>query len=247
MAGRVDVFGAWVRGLPSFGSRVAGTVQRGSLAFAAGLAMSFVSVVAAVVLVTNGTWWSGGTDVIDAIVELPIAAVLVIAGTACTMVTRRYTAAILLGVVGYGMALFFVVNGAPDLALTQVAVETLSVVVFLVVLRYLPQRFDDRPPMGPKAARIVASVLSAGFVLLFTLATAGIDQDPTVAKGLLAEALPEGNGHNVVNVILVDIRGIDTVGEVTVLVGAALGIAALARAVRKGRTSAASTNVEASR
>ena len=120
-------------------------------------------------------------------------------------------------------------------------VETLSVVVFLVVLRYLPQRFEDRPPMGSQVARLGAAVLGAGFVLLFALATAGIDQDPAVADGLLAEAQPEGHGRNVVNVILVDIRGIDTVGEVTVLIGAALGIAALARAVRRGRDVEAGT------
>lgn len=236
--GTADVFGALVGGLPAFGTRVASLVQRGSLAFSAGLAMTFVAVVTSVVLLTNGDWWSGGIAVVGEVADLPIAAILVIAGVACTVVTRRYTAAILLGVVGYGMALFFVVSGAPDLALTQVAVETLSVVVFLVVLRYLPQRFEERPPMASHLVRIGASVLVGGFVLLFSLATAGIDQDPTVAHQLSERALPEGHGANVVNVILVDIRGIDTVGEVTVLVGAALGIAALARAVRRGSASA---------
>src|SRR5690606_5482663 len=76
--------------------------------------------------------------------HVPVAALLVVGAVASTVARRRFAAVMLLGVVGYAMAVLFVVQGAPDLALTQFGVETLFVVVFLLVLRQLPDRFEHR-------------------------------------------------------------------------------------------------------
>ena len=227
-AARRDPFGAATAGLLALARRVAATVQPGSLPVGVGLALVTVSVAATAALV-GGPWWPGGVAVVGATANLPVAALLVVAGLAATLVRRRYVAAVLLGVTGYAMALLFLVHGAPDLALTQFGVETLSVVVFLVVLRFLPDRFESRPPLAARSVRLAIAGLVGAFVLAFSLSTAGLRPDRAVSRAMVERAEPEGHGANVVNVILVDIRGFDTLGEVTVLVAAAVGVAALAR------------------
>ena len=155
--------------------------------------------------------------------------------SAAAIVRRRFAAALFLGVVGYAMAALFVVQGAPDLALTQVAVETLSTVLFVLVLRRLPDRFERHagaapPGRAPRRRRRRRRPSCS----LFTLAAGRRRTRPTdVSDAMVARALPDGDGRNVVNVILVDIRGFDTLGEITVLAAAAIGAVALARAGRR--------------
>src|SRR4029453_17995903 len=97
-------------------------------------------------LVLGDGWWPGWPALVGARSDIPAAALLVGGGVAAARATRRFTAALLLGSVGYGMALVFVILGAPDLALTQFAIETLSVVLFLLALRRLPDGFARRTP-----------------------------------------------------------------------------------------------------
>src|SRR5690606_32957375 len=114
------------------------------------------AVVPGVGLVT-GAWWPGWPEVVDRPAHVAIAAVLVVGATAATLARRRFAAALLLGAVGYGMAALFVVQGATDLALTQFAIETLLVVVFLLVLRRLPDRFERRAPAVRRLPRLAVS------------------------------------------------------------------------------------------
>ena len=125
------------------------------------------------------------------------------------------------------MAGLFVVQGAPDLALTQVAIETLSTVLFVLVLRRLPDRFERRslrPAWAASCVRLV--VAGAVAVTVFALRdhrpAARAPPSPVSAE-MVERALPDGHGRNVVNVILVDFRGFDTLGEITVLAAAAIG------------------------
>jgi multicomponent Na+:H+ antiporter subunit A len=146
---------------------------------------------------------------------------------------RRYAAALLLAGVGYSMAALFIIQGAPDLALTTVAVESLFTVLFVLVLRSLPDHFEQRWTWIGQAFRVAVSVAVGLVVFVFALA-AGSDRFPTTTSAEMIErALPDGHGRNVVNVILVDFRGFDTVGELTVLTAASIGAVALARAVRR--------------
>jgi multicomponent Na+:H+ antiporter subunit A len=217
-----------------FAGRLTSVVQSGSLPAYAAVILATAAIVPLVGMV-SGSWWPGWPDLVGRVAHLPIAALLVVGGLAATLAHRRFAAALLLGVVGYGMALLFVVQGAPDLALTQFSVETLSVVVFLLVLRRLPDRFERPTPAMGQVVRIGVSLVVGLTVTLFAIATTGARTEPSISSEMSARALPDGDGKNVVNVILVDIRGLDTVGEVTVLVAAGIGIAALARA---GRTPA---------
>jgi multicomponent Na+:H+ antiporter subunit A len=139
------------------------------------------------------------------------------------------------GAVGYGMALVFVLQGAPDLALTQVCVDTIGAVVFVLVLRKLPPRFTERPTMTGRTLRLVVSFLVGAFVFVFILVAGSVRTDPSVADEFVKRSLEEGGGKNVVNVVLVDIRGFDTMGEITVLAVASMGVYALARLSRQGR------------
>jgi multicomponent Na+:H+ antiporter subunit A len=129
------------------------------------------------------------------------------------------------------------VQGAPDLALTQLLVETLVLVVFVLVLRHLPPRFaDERQRMGvPIAPRAVLAVLVGVFAALAVLVAFDARPDvPTVGDAFIAEA-PEAGGKNVVNVALVEFRAFDTMGEITVLVVTSLGVLGLVRAARRER------------
>lgn len=229
-----QVFDASVRGTVDLAGRVTSVVQSGSLPIYAAVILSTAAIAPTVAMLT-GRWWPGWPDVVGAPAHIPIAGILLGGCVAATLARRRFVAAILLGVVGYGMALLFVVQGAPDLALTQFAIETLSVVVFLLVLRVLPERFERRAPAIGQPLRLAVSAAVGTFVVLMAVAAAGSRTEPSVSREMSEQALPEGDGRNVVNVILVDIRGMDTLGEVTVLVTAGIGIVALARAGRPPR------------
>lgn len=223
-----DGYEAALRGVLRVAARSTSTLQSGSLPIYAAIILATAAVAPGIALVT-GRWWPGLPQGVGRVAHLPIAAVLVVGALSATLSRRRFAAALLLGVVGYGMALFFVVQGAPDLALTQFAVETLSVVVFLLVLRRLPDLFEHRTPAVGKLYRLGVSGLVGAFVTVTAIAFAGWRTEPPVSREMSEQALTDGDGKNVVNVILVDIRGMDTMGEITVLVAAGIGIVALSR------------------
>jgi multicomponent Na+:H+ antiporter subunit A len=158
--------------------------------------------------------------------EVIILLMMIASAGVVTRTDSRMTAIITLGVVGYGVALLFLLYGAPDLALTQFAIETLSVVMFVLVLYRLP-RFQTVSPASAKL-RDAAVALSLGG--LMTAIVLAMTPEPLMSRlsTFFAEAsLPQAYGRNVVNVILVDFRGLDTMGEITVLAVAALGVFAL--------------------
>ncbi len=149
-------------------------------------------------------------------------------------VTSRLGAIISLGVVGVSVTLFYVFFSAPDLALTQLLIEVLTVVLLVLVFTKLPA--DIRPAMQRwKQAGNVLVALAAGafgfFLVLFNSSDA-MQAALSISNYFLHNAVPGGHGANVVNVILVDFRAIDTMGEITVLAIAALGGYALLNAPR---------------
>ncbi|HTN99140.1 MAG TPA: hydrogen gas-evolving membrane-bound hydrogenase subunit E [Microthrixaceae bacterium] len=222
------VYEVIVREILHFARRLTGVVQSGSLPVYGAVILGTAAVAPTVALL-RGNWWPGWPDMVGRPGHVPIALMLVIGAVAATVARRRFSAVILLGVVGYAMAVLFAVQGAPDLALTQFGVETLFVVVFLLVMRQLPDRFDERPTVGGRALRLGVSAAVGVFVVLMALASAGSRTVEPVSRLMSKLAYPQGDGKNIVNVILVDIRGLDTLGEISVLVAAGIGIVALAR------------------
>src|SRR5205823_12528782 len=100
-------------------------------------------------------------------------------------------------------------------------------------LRRLPGRFDRRSSPRRRVIRITVAATVAITVFAFALVAAGYRLTPPVSNEMVAKAVPEGHGRNVVNVILVDFRGFDTMGEITVLATASIGAVALARVGRR--------------
>jgi multicomponent Na+:H+ antiporter subunit A len=133
-----------------------------------------------------------------------------------------------LGAAGYGVALMFLLYGAPDLAMTQFAVETLTAVIFVFVFWQLP-RTEERTSRSVKVRDAAIAIAFGCVVSVLTLASA---THPTNSRlrDFFAKAAPtEAHGRNIVNVILVDFRALDTLGEITVLATAAVGVSALLR------------------
>ncbi|MGJ8676305.1 MAG: hydrogen gas-evolving membrane-bound hydrogenase subunit E [Akkermansiaceae bacterium] len=148
----------------------------------------------------------------------------------------RLVALIALGVVGFGVAMIYAFYSAPDLAITQILVETLTVVLFAWVIYKLPD-FKNR---SSKLTRLfdAAVSLSVGTVItIMVLRSEAIELGAPISDKLAAMSYPDAHGANVVNVILVDFRALDTWGEVTVLAIAALGTSALVRALIKQKPS----------
>jgi multicomponent Na+:H+ antiporter subunit A len=139
----------------------------------------------------------------------------------------RVRALLLVGATGYGTALLFLLHGGPDLALTQVLVETVSLIVFVMVLRALPKYFTDRPLRSTRWWRIVLAVLVGTTVTLLGLVAAGARVAEPISVDYYEAAYTFGYGKNIVNVTLVDTRAWDTIGEVAVLIIAATGVASL--------------------
>ncbi|GHD02610.1 Na+/H+ antiporter subunit A [Zhihengliuella salsuginis] len=157
---------------------------------------------------------------------------------------KRFLAVLMVGVTGYGMAIIFALHGAPDLALTQLLVETIVLVAMVLALRSLPARLWESNPSGKKWLRAVIGIgFAAVMVAIAVAAQAGRVADP-ISLSLPKMAYEIGNGHNIVNVILVDIRAWDTFGEITVLVAAATGVASLIYVRGRGDGGRATADVE---
>lgn len=165
----------------------------------------------------------GAVSWIDAVL-----ATLILAGAALTVFTRsRITAIAALGVVGIGTALVFIFFGAPDVAITQLMVEVLVVVLVAVVMLRLP-RLESAPTyFRPGHALVAVSVGTVVALMLLAVLSAPIDR--RLSDYFEVTSWPEAFGRNIVNVILVDFRALDTFGEVAVVVVAALSAVALLR------------------
>ncbi|MFT3853817.1 MAG: proton-conducting transporter membrane subunit [Ilumatobacteraceae bacterium] len=228
------VYAQILRGVNVGATRITGMVQHGSLPIYAGVILFTAAAVPGAVLLTRADW-PGFPEIAASPAQVIIMASILSAAIAAAATRRRFSAALFLGVVGYSMAGLFVLRGAPDLALTQAAIETLSTTLFVLVLRRLPDRFVRASGIRRRVVRVVVSVAVGLAVFAFALVAAGARTERPVSDAMLEQSLPEGHGRNVVNVILVDIRGFDTLGELTVLASAGIGAVALARAGRGRR------------
>lgn len=151
---------------------------------------------------------------------------------------HRLAALALLGATGLVTVMTFVWLSAPDLAITQLVVEIVTTVLILLGLRWLPKRFQElSEPLSPMARlrrlRDLTMAVAAGAgMTLIAYAVMTRPAPDTIADYFLDKAYSEGGGRNVVNVILVDFRGFDTLGEITVLGIVALTVFALLRRFR---------------
>lgn len=189
---------------------------------------------------TGGGALTGSRPGLPASFPAIIAWVLLVAATLAVVVQshNRLRALVIVSVIGLVVSLAFAVLSAPDLALTQIAVEAVTVLLLLLALNLLPKSPPLLSPPSRKARD--AAIAIAGGLLVGGIAWAMLTRDPgpSIAAFHLANAKSGGGGTNVVNVILVDFRAYDTLGEIIVLGIAGLGIYALLDTAAKGAAGA---------
>ncbi|KGF16508.1 Na+/H+ antiporter subunit A [Corynebacterium freneyi] len=224
--GDADVAYDWILDMARrLSLRVTAFTQRGSLP------LTEATILGVFILLPISALVLGGRD--DLRMELwdnapqgAAALLIIIAALASTRMRNRLSGVIMVGVTGYGLALVFALYGAPDLALTQLLVETITMVVFVLVLRTLPPKTSDKPTGLERSRAWLAIAVGATAAIIGAFAIAARSKAP-VSDPIPRIALEEGHGANAVNVLLVDIRAWDTFGEISVLVIVAVGIASL--------------------
>ncbi|MBM7605446.1 multicomponent Na+:H+ antiporter subunit A [Metabacillus crassostreae] len=195
----------------------------------------FILILGTTLILTDGFSFSlKGTAPIG-IYEAVLAVVMVIGTITVLFAKSRLTAIIALGSVGYSLSLFFVVFRAPDLALTQLLVETVSVALFLLCFYHLPEFKKKEKKLNFKLTNLIISLGVGAIVTLIALSANSQRVSETISTYFIENSYKLAGGKNMVNVILVDFRGFDTLFEIAVLGIAGLGIYSMIRLkVRKG-------------
>lgn len=160
--------------------------------------------------------------------ELAIAALIISATVAAVRAQSRLAAVAALGVVGYGISLVFIMFGAPDVAVTQFMVESLVVILLVLVFYHLP-RFSLLSTPRARRWEFAVSLAAGSLMTVLVLSVTGVQFHPSISSYFIEQSVPLAHGRNVVNTILVDFRAFDTLGEITVLALAAVGVFALLR------------------
>ncbi|MEU5404752.1 Na+/H+ antiporter subunit A [Nocardia asteroides] len=219
-------YDAALRAMDKLSLRITGTVQSGSLP-ASQAAILGTLIVLPTVLLALGTRTGVELRLWDSPLQAAIGAIMIAMALAATVLRNRLASVLVVGVTGYGCGVIFALHGAPDLALTQFLVETLTLVIFVLVLRAFPAEIAEDQATAFKVRRALLAVgVGITVAVLAAFATAARRATP------IWEAIPDaayriGGGKNAVNVLLVDIRAWDTLGEISVLVVAATGVASL--------------------
>ena len=214
--------------LPTTAGWVTRRLQSGSLSQY--LLVVFLTLTVAAGLAVGGdrAWWSAWTLTPVTVPEVVVCAIMIAAALAAARSPSRLGAIAALGAVGYGISLLFVFFGAPDLALTQFAIETLTVILFVLVIYRLP-RFAAHSTSAVRRRDALVAIGVGTLMGSLVLLAAASPLPSQLAGYFAAQSLPSGHGRNVVNVTLVDFRALDTLGEITVLAVAAIGIWSLGR------------------
>ncbi|MED4988222.1 Na+/H+ antiporter subunit A [Parageobacillus toebii] len=185
---------------------------------------AFIALLAFSILV-KGKWHISTDHLAPVGAHELVLSLIIIAGTITTIMAKsRLTAIIALGSVGYTVTLFFVLFRAPDLALTQLVIETISVSLFLLCFYHLPQLSRHEKGIRFRLGNALISIGVGVIVSLIALLSYSQKNFDTIAQYYVENTYEKAAGKNMVNVILVDFRGFDTMFEICVLGIAALGI-----------------------
>src|SRR6056297_2563719 len=231
-------FEALISGVVYGGRKLTGLMENGSLQRYNAL------LVGAVVVLGASPFFGSNAPFIGPLAMASVDPVTLIMGLVlmiCAVATainhrNRILAIIMLGTVGLIVSLAFIRFSAPDLALTQISVEVVTIILLMMALHLLPRTTPVESTSARRLRDIVLSVAAGGGCTALMMAVLTRPYD-TIAGYFLENSKPGGGGTNVVNVILVDFRGFDTFGEIIVLGIAALTIFALVEALLDGRAS----------
>jgi multicomponent Na+:H+ antiporter subunit A len=189
-----------------------------------------------IVLITTASLFIQNAFVIDMDSFAPInaygvmtAIILVLAVCMVLFAKTRLSAIIALGAVGYSVALFFVIYKAPDLALTQLVIETVSVALFLLAFHHLPALKRHGETMKFRLGNFIIAAAVGIMITLVALSAHSQKMIPSISQYYKDTVFTEAAGGNIVNVILVDYRGFDTLFEIAVLAIAGIGVYSMIR------------------
>ena len=232
------VFTAVIDGLFAAADRVTAALETGSLQrMVAWMVAASVAVAAWPFLAGSDPAPVTGDRVLRPAPPLAVVVWLLLVVTCLVLVARhrqRFTATVLTGAVGLVASLSFLALSAPDLALTQLSVDVVSTALLLMGLALLPQVCPPEPAVWRRWRDAGLAVAGGGGVAWLTWLMLTRDHD-SIAWYFLEKSVPAGGGTNAVNVILVDFRGYDTFGEITVLGIAGVGVLALLDGLRVRR------------
>ncbi|MEV7606598.1 Na+/H+ antiporter subunit A [Paenarthrobacter sp. NPDC089322] len=208
---------------------VTGRTQRGSLYFYLTVILTVAFAVPLAALIAANKPLPEDVYFVDPNSPLQlIAGVGIVAGAlAAVRANKRFLAVLMVSVTGYGIALMFALQGAPDLALTQMLVETIVLVAFVLAMRSLPAELRDRTGGRLRVIRVIIGAAFGITMIFVAIYAMGARVATPVSLDFPRLAYEGGGGLNVVNVTLVDIRAWDTFGEISVLAVAATGVASL--------------------
>ena len=171
--------------------------------------------------------WQISLDAWQTPMQLVVAPIMIIAGIFAVRARKRYTGVVLVSATGLGMVALFATSGAPDLALTQILVETVTLVAFALVLRRIPARLGEHNASVKPILRAILAIAVGATMAMVAMVATGARVATPISERFPDLAYELGHGKNVVNVALVDLRGWDTMGELSVLILAATGVASL--------------------
>lgn len=223
--GAQGIYSRTIRSLETGASWVTGKVQTGSLP-------ADLSVIFTVSVLAGAVCLPGITDMhrwhfADSFGQAFICFALIGMAAISVVAQRRLNAVLGLSACGAAVAAVFVLQGAPDLALTQLVVEAVTLTLFLLVLRRLPRRFSVRLSRWAPGYRILMAAACGVGIVLLGLSSASARIHEPVSNLVTTEGSIFAGGQNLVNILLVDVRAWDTVGELSVLLVAATGVTAL--------------------
>ena len=242
-------YNALFNGLLGFAQLSTRTIQSGSMRSYIAVTIAVVTAALAYAILAGGTFAGSAGMMLPPLAAdeirpyLFIVSVLIAVGAIVAALARSMVVSLVgVGLSGYGIALVFLKNGAPDLALTQFLVETLFVVIVTAVLVKMPAIADGLRSYSKLDVRPGDAVLAgvfAGALFIVLLSIAAKPFNPTITDYYAATSLAEAFGRNVVNVILVDFRALDTLGEIAVVAFAAISAWAV---LTGGQTGAQTTS-----
>jgi multicomponent Na+:H+ antiporter subunit A len=223
-----------VNGLYASSKKITDIYMTGSIRNYFRMIIGFMALIGLYTLYSTSDWSISFKGASYSFAELATAITMMVASVAVIFINNRISAILVLGVVGYGLSLLFVFYSAPDLALTQLIVETVTVALFLLCFYHLPKLKEEKESSGNKVINLVISISFGVLVTLIALSSHSSKMFQSISDYFVETSYTLGGGNNIVNVILVDMRGLDTMFEICVLGLAALGIVAMIKYTKKG-------------
>jgi multicomponent Na+:H+ antiporter subunit A len=223
-----QIYSSGLEGIAKIGKIQNGILQNGSLHRYLSIIIGSVTLGVGLSFVLNHEPFDFGRGPYPALSGWLLCGIIIVAVGAAVITRFRLLAICSLGVVGAGIAMLFLMYGAPDVALTQLLVETLTVIIVSLVLLRLPRLSARRPtPLAGKIWNGLLAVAMGSVVTGLILAVNQADLERSLTDFFEARSYIAAHGRNIVNVILVDFRSLDTLGEITVVALAGLASYAL--------------------